>query len=68
MQTISNFFAAVAALFTFRSKKLEVDNSPAMQANATARADSTTADRASGEVSQALKTGDLEQLRKDAAE
>lgn len=68
MNTLSNLFAAVAAFFGFKKAKLEADNSHAMQANATARADAATADRATREVSEALKTGALDQLRKDAAE
>lgn len=64
MKTLSNFFAAVAALFTWKARKLEADNSPAMQANATARTDQGVTDAAT----KAVATDDLDAIRKGAAE
>jgi len=64
METISNFFAAIASLFTWKSKKLDVDNSPAMQARAKGQTDQEIKDAAAA----AIKQGDLGQIQKDLAE
>lgn len=68
MKTISNFFAAIAAFFGYAQQRSAEKNSPEMKANATAQTDAATADRAAGEVNDALKTNNLDELRKDAAE
>jgi len=68
LAAISNGLKAVAAFFGYAQQRSSAQNTPAMQANATAKADAATADRAAGEVSTALKTNDLDELRKDAAE
>jgi len=56
------------ALVTGRNAQADRLNTPAMQANAVAKNDAATADQAGGDVAGAIKTGNLDQLRKDAAE
>lgn len=64
MNTISNLFAAIAALFTWKSKKIDVDNTPEMKARATGQTDQEIKDGAA----QAVATGDADTIRKDLAE
>jgi hypothetical protein len=64
MDTLKTIAAAIAALFTWKSKKLDVDNSPAMQARAQGQTDQEIKDAAAKD----LATGNLEQIRKDLAE
>jgi hypothetical protein len=56
------------ALVTGRNAQAERDNTPEMQANAAGKRDAAEADAASAVVKDSLTTGDLDQLRKDAAE
>lgn len=64
METIKNFFAAIAAVFTWKSKKLDVDNSPKMQARAQGETDQQIKDAAAKNIGE----GNLDQIRKDLAE
>lgn len=64
METIKNFFAAIAAVFTWKSKKLDADNSPKMQARAQGETDQQIKDAAAKNIGE----GNLDQIRKDLAE
>lgn len=64
METIKNFFAAIAAVFTWKSKKLDTDNSPKMQARAQGETDQQIKDAAAKNIGE----GNLDQIRKDLAE
>ncbi len=64
METISNFFAAIAAMFSWRTKKLDADNTPEMKARAAGQTDQEIKDGAAKSVA----AGDLDQIRKDLAE
>lgn len=62
--TVSNLFAAVAAFFGWKSKKLDLDNAAPMQARAQGETDQAIKDRAAA----AIQDRNLEQLRKELAE
>lgn len=64
MDTVKQFFAAIAAVFSWKSKKLDVDNAPEMKARAKGQTDQQIKDGAA----DAIKKGDLGQIQKDLAE
>ena len=64
METISNFFAAVAAFFSWKGKKVAADNTPEMQAAARAKADQEIKDKARADIA----AGKIEEIRTDLAE
>lgn len=64
IKILADLAAGFAALFRFREKKQELENSPAMQANAAAKRDAATREAAT----QAVAAADLEEIRRQAAE
>lgn len=64
---IGSGLKAVAAFFGWQGQREAEKNSPEMQANARARTDAAAADQAVADVKAGTK-GNLDQLRKDAAE
>jgi hypothetical protein len=63
-QLVKDIVSGAAALLRFREKKLDLDNSPAMQANARAKADQQIKDAAT----KAVAANDLDEMRRQAAE
>ena len=61
---LSNLVSGFAAFFRFSEKKLDLANTPEMQANARAKLDQALRDAAI----QAVADGDLEAIRRQAAE
>lgn len=61
---IKDIISGLAALFRWKAKKIEVENSPAMQARAQGQTDQEIKDSAAA----AIKRGDLGQIQKDLAE
>lgn len=61
---IGNLLSGLAAYFRFSEKKLDLTNSPEMQANARAKQDQITRDAAT----KAVADCDLEEIRRQAAE
>lgn len=68
LEAIGNGLRLAWAIVTGRNAAAERQNTPEMQANAAGKRDAAEADKATADVSEAIKTGNLEQLRKDAAE
>jgi hypothetical protein len=65
---LGNACKALASIFGYAQQRDGEKNAPEMKANAAAKTAAATADQAAGDVKVALDTGDLAQLRKDAAE
>ena len=61
-------FSAIAKVFGFAQDRQALANTADMKANANASRDQAEADAASKEVANAQATGNLDQIRKDAAE
>lgn len=64
MKMISNLLGAVMEYFGWARKRQELTNSPEMQAAAQARTDAAVQDKAT----KAVAEGDLDEIRKGAAE
>jgi hypothetical protein len=64
MDTLKAICAAIASVFTWKSKRLDLDNSPEMQARAKGETDQQVKDGAA----KSIADGDLDQIRKDLAE
>lgn len=64
MNLLSNLLAAVAAFFGYKKQHEELENTPEMKANASAKKDEQVVAKATEEVTK----GDVDNLRKDAAE
>ena len=68
LEAISNGLKLAWAIVTGRNAQADRVNTPEMQANAASKRDGAEADKAAADVSAAGATGNLEQLRRDAAE
>lgn len=64
IEIIKNFLAAAAAGLGFLKKKQELDNSPQQQANAAAKTDAEIKD----DATRAVRSNDLEAIRRQASE
>lgn len=64
MDTVSNIFRACAEFFGWKRKKLEVDNTPQMQARDQGATDQQIKDAGA----KAIAKGDIDQIRRDLAE
>jgi hypothetical protein len=64
LQILKDLISGAAALFRFREKQQDLVNSPAMQANASAKRDAAIRDAATAAVGK----NDLEEIRRQAGE
>lgn len=64
MDSIKQLFAAIAAVFTWKAKKLDLDNTPSMQARAQGASDQQIKDKAARDI----KEGNIDAIRNDLAE
>jgi len=64
LKVIADLVSGLAAFFRFKERKQELDNDPRIVANQEAKRDATIRDSAT----EAVKTDDLEAIRKQAAE
>lgn len=64
MDAIKQLLSAIAAVFTWKSKKLDLDNTSAMQARDKSAVDQRIKDKAAKDIAD----GNIESIRKDLAE
>ena len=64
IEILKNLISGVAAFLRLKERRQELDNSPAMQANARAKTDAKIRDAAN----TAVKADDLDEIRRQAGE
>ena len=63
-EAIGNFFGAIKEFFGFQNRKLDLNNSPAMQQAAAAQAEASARDK----TAKAISNQDVNEIRKELAE